>query len=297
MDRKSSLSLSRQPFLETNDLDRNKDESQIESLNEDCIQSYIQHQRQSRFCNLSFPLLFHILLILTYTSSFAYLTRKSWNPTSSKSDTYYSPAESAIAYMTKTVDGLATDSIFAGDPSPELDHAWHNLLTNINLRLSTEEMQRLNQTSLELSNGSGYLGTLGVYHELHCLKRTRKWIYRDYYYPNITRLEHLEHEKHVEHCLELLRQAVICKGDVSVTPFKWLGNTLEPTTKEGILHRCVDWDRLAGWAHERAVDLFDPNLLVKPSSQEWRVKITQKIRHEIIYFSVELTWNERNCNV
>lgn len=102
---------------------------------------------------------------------------------------FKAPAESAIAYMTKPVDGLATDSIFGGDPTPELDHAWHVLMAStnrarlsfgteyhlqaheldINLRLSPEEMRRLNQTSLAFSDGSGYLGTLGVYHELHCV--------------------------------------------------------------------------------------------------------------------------------
>lgn len=91
-----------------------------------------------------------------------------------------------IEYETKAVDGLATDSVFAGEPTPQLDAAWHNLLArmgpsfslllslrlinaDINIRLSSTEMQRLNQTSLALSDGSGHLGTLGVYHELHCL--------------------------------------------------------------------------------------------------------------------------------
>ena len=91
-----------------------------------------------------------------------------------------------IEYETKAVDGLATESVFAGEPTPQLDAAWHNLLArmgscfflflflklmnaDINIRLSSTEMRRLNQTSLALSDGSGHLGTLGVYHELHCL--------------------------------------------------------------------------------------------------------------------------------
>ncbi|KAI9875890.1 MAG: hypothetical protein M1830_007831 [Pleopsidium flavum] len=81
--------------------------------------------------------------------------------------------------------------------------------------------------------------------------------------------DRLEHYTHVEHCLELLRQAAVCKGDTSITAFKWLKtgrHTLEPSTKEGVLHTCVNWDRLAAWAHERAVDLFDPNTLVPPPS-------------------------------
>ena len=40
---------------------------------------------------------------------------------------------------------------------------------DINIRITTDEMRKLNQTSLVLADGSGQLGTLGVYHELHCL--------------------------------------------------------------------------------------------------------------------------------
>ncbi|KAL8931006.1 MAG: hypothetical protein Q9208_000108 [Pyrenodesmia sp. 3 TL-2023] len=96
-------------------------------------------------------------------------------------------------------------------------------------------------------------------------------MYREHYYPNLTDFERKEHEKHVEHCIELLRQAVMCKGDVTVTAFEWLaGDTLEPTTKDGALHQCVKWEKLSAWARERAVNLFDPGLLVKPGRQRQR---------------------------
>ncbi|KAK5632734.1 hypothetical protein RRF57_008448 [Xylaria bambusicola] len=58
----------------------------------------------------------------------------------------------------------------------------------------------------------------------------------------------------------------MCHGDVTVTPFKWLhdanGHVIEPTTKEGALHQCVNWDKIASWTESRRVDLFDPDLLV-----------------------------------
>lgn len=39
----------------------------------------------------------------------------------------------------------------------------------MNMKLSTDDMQRIGATSLMLSDGSGYVGALSVYHELHCL--------------------------------------------------------------------------------------------------------------------------------
>ena len=40
-------------------------------------------------------------------------------------------------------------------------------------RFSEEELHRLNQTSLALKDG-GYIGELGVYHELHCVVGDRQ---------------------------------------------------------------------------------------------------------------------------
>ncbi|TGJ78165.1 hypothetical protein E0Z10_g10597 [Xylaria hypoxylon] len=180
-------------------------------------------------------------------------------------DTFYSPAQEAIAYENRPVDGIAEDSKYAGYPSTESDEAWNALIEGINIKIFPDEMSRLGETSLEINDGTGYLGVLGVYHELHCIKRLRKWFYRDYYYPNATTLEYNERMTHAEHCLEFIRQSSVCHGDITVAGFKWLhdgaGQVVEPTTKEGALHRCVQWDRLTTWAKSRRVDLFDPDLL------------------------------------
>lgn len=66
--------------------------------------------------------------------------------------------------------------------------------------------------------------------------------------------------------MEFLRQSAMCHGDITVTSFKWLhdqqGHVIEPTTKEGALHRCVKWEGISAWAQKRRVNLFDHNLLV-----------------------------------
>ncbi|KAI4137343.1 MAG: hypothetical protein L6R39_007339 [Caloplaca ligustica] len=58
---------------------------------------------------------------------------------------------------------------FAGPPDPSIDMAWHGLLENIHVRVTKEELERSQQTSISLPEGGGYLSWLGVYHELHCL--------------------------------------------------------------------------------------------------------------------------------
>jgi len=61
-------------------------------------------------------------------------------------------------------------SPYAGPPSSKLvDQSWHDLLKNINLRVSGEEIRRTNQESITLPEGGGYLAWIGAQHQLHCI--------------------------------------------------------------------------------------------------------------------------------
>lgn len=42
-------------------------------------------------------------------------------------------------------------------------------MQGINLKIYPDEMERLGLRSLEFRDGSGYVGGLSVYHELHCI--------------------------------------------------------------------------------------------------------------------------------
>ena len=44
-----------------------------------------------------------------------------------------------------------------------------HLNIDIHIRISKEEMRMFGGRSLELTDGSGYVGSLEVYHDLHCL--------------------------------------------------------------------------------------------------------------------------------
>ncbi|MCJ1464909.1 hypothetical protein MMC07_003524 [Pseudocyphellaria aurata] len=164
------------------------------------------------------------------------------------------------------------DSPFTGSPGPDSDRAWHDLLSNMSVRVSREELERGNQTSVQLPDG-GYMAWLGVFHELHCIKMLRQWKYRDYYHPNLTREEEMHHDIHADHCLEMLRSASMCRADVSLTTFKWLAPTKNFTSSTDALaeqqathrrnkpmldskrplHVCVDWQALMASTSHRVV--------------------------------------------
>ena len=75
-----------------------------------------------------------------------------------------------MSYQKVSYDGeLNTTKPCRGEPRPELDKAWHDLLQHNNIRLSEEELHKMNRTAIELYDGSGYSGQINAYHHLHCL--------------------------------------------------------------------------------------------------------------------------------
>ena len=168
---------------------------------------------------------------------------------------------------------------------------------DIHIQLSKEEADSLTSRTLELSDGTGYVSSLEVYHDLHCLvshwstsacrtlrapqKRIRHFLYQDVYLPNMTTAERdfeLFHtgEKEsppptsatnrAEHCLEHLREVVMCRGDVALTSFFYRGH--KPTAKLLAEHECINWEALDGWTAERAIDLSIPGLILPEEQSE-----------------------------
>ena len=69
--------------------------------------------------------------------------------------------------------------------------------------MSKEDLDYYNLTSIPFADGSGYAAELGVHHELHCLKKIRHWIYKDYYLTNETKAAMIEWPAHIRMSLPL----------------------------------------------------------------------------------------------
>ncbi|KAJ8133272.1 hypothetical protein O1611_g346 [Lasiodiplodia mahajangana] len=208
------------------------------------------------------PWVMHSVIFIMYSIAYllAFTSEGSSCPSTAKA---YSPANEAIKY-TKTVSyhgGLHEASPYRGKPRPELDKAWHDLLEHNNIRISKEELQRMNRTAIELYDGSGFFGQLSAYHHLHCLKFIRQVLHPEYYDTNTT-----DRDEHVDHCIDDLRQALMCHADPSIVTFDWKGpNWRRPWPNFNIEHTCVDWDALGAWAAERSFDIYDQHTVVHPN--------------------------------
>ena len=79
------------------------------------------------------------------------------------------------------------DTEFTGEARPEIDAAFERLLEPMTIRITPEEyaIADLPGESIQLLDGSGYIGELVMYHELHCIKRIRRHLNLTYYYPDL----------------------------------------------------------------------------------------------------------------
>ncbi|KAH8602300.1 hypothetical protein B0O99DRAFT_708021 [Bisporella sp. PMI_857] len=188
-----------------------------------------------------------------------------YHPASSCLGTDYKPAIYNLTVRhSQESQNLYAFSQYAGPPAPNIDKAWHELLSPIDIRVTKEELERNNRTSVELPEG-GYLAWLGVFHEVHCVKLLRQWKYKENYYPNITEKQRFDLESHTDHCLDRILASLICHPDTaSLVTFYW-DKTYAPTVDgTKTLHSCIDWDAMIESTRSRMVSNAEVAALRNP---------------------------------
>ncbi|KAG9238954.1 hypothetical protein BJ875DRAFT_449515 [Amylocarpus encephaloides] len=146
------------------------------------------------------------------------------------------------------------------------------MLEGGNMRITQSEMSLFNSSSVRMADGSGdHLAKMGFYHELHCLYKLKTHLYPSHYYPNATPAFMEEELEHLEHCIEWIRTAAVCRGDTTLTLFEWAGKDGEERleTKYPVPHMCYREDELLGWSRreKRMVDINVPGILEGPDGQ------------------------------
>ncbi|KAJ5632708.1 hypothetical protein N7490_009047 [Penicillium lividum] len=162
-------------------------------------------------------------------------------------------------------------SPYSGNPSPDIDHAWNQLTSGFNLRVPKSTLDRLNRTSIPLSDGSGYIAGWDATHQLHCLLSIRHALAPEYYATEMASMYKPENEvypTHISHCIELLRKQIMCKAEGSLFTYEWSPTQHAPMTNFAVEHKCVDWDSMYEWSIENSFPLHE-NLLIHPTLGPW----------------------------
>ncbi|EMC99166.1 hypothetical protein BAUCODRAFT_393946 [Baudoinia panamericana UAMH 10762] len=124
---------------------------------------------------------------------------------------------------------------FVGPPSPAIDAAWFDLIFGRYVIFNNEEVEWLNGddgvpalTPINYTTShipqQGYYGGPDMLHSLHCLNGLRKHLDIEYYKDEMSVPEEYR-RMHIEHCIEQLRQAVLCHADLTPVTLKPVRNS------------------------------------------------------------------------
>ncbi|KAI4134106.1 MAG: hypothetical protein LQ347_001803 [Umbilicaria vellea] len=145
----------------------------------------------------------HLCVFVLYTTIVQVLIAACWRwqmllGTSPKS-LLYSPANEALHWKLHSFDsGDGHEGPYSGYPRHDLDKAWEDLLGNMNVRFQLEDLKVWGRDvdAVALPDGSGYLGTLNVYHEIHCVKWMHTYMYQEFYWPDLDDHQREENRLH-----------------------------------------------------------------------------------------------------
>ncbi|KAF8850044.1 hypothetical protein BDZ45DRAFT_770933, partial [Acephala macrosclerotiorum] len=159
----------------------------------------------------------------------------------------------AVEYTKRRFNGSFNfQSVYKGTPRKELDDAWDGL--------SPGSSAYYVVIQIPVAFGGGYYATLEVFHQLHCLNLVRMATYK----------EHYDHEnafgdpagwlrKHIDHCIDMLRQRLMCTADIGLVTGVWVESYGEPYPDFSTQHQWCNLEKVQEWAknHELNVSMED----------------------------------------
>lgn len=86
----------------------------------------------------------------------------------------------------------------------------------------------------------------------------RKALHPEYYRPehpgpNPGDQDEILGADHIDHCVDAIRQSLMCSADISVLTWTWNENKRQNMEMGTILHTCRKFDKIQMWARKHAV--------------------------------------------
>jgi hypothetical protein len=166
-------------------------------------------------------------------------------------------------------------SIYRRPASPDVDQAWTDLGADLKpFIIPEDEAEKYGlhpgQVKRIPEQGGGYVAILESTHHLHCLNVLRQGSHFDYPYYRALGLESgrgvfADTEDwvrlHLSHCLEMLRQRLMCTADTNVCGQVWVED-YGPLVFANVDRKCRNYDEITQWARDHQL-LPVEDILVK----------------------------------
>ncbi|KAI0506268.1 hypothetical protein F5B22DRAFT_624261 [Xylaria bambusicola] len=188
---------------------------------------------------------------------------------------FYSPVNDAVVphpYTEKMFNGsLWHQTPWTGPPTEEVEKAWYDIMKYGMISVTKEDILKVKHPDWSAQfpeeSGGGYIAaTIGT-HQLHCLH----YIWQDHYMEYFPKTQDKKkmipelYERHYEHCVDYIRQSLMCQFDTGIIPYNWVLDHQNPTPNGLTHHKCVDWSKLQDWLKVRAVDVPDNFTWTQPA--------------------------------
>ncbi|KAF9523981.1 hypothetical protein CPB83DRAFT_949088, partial [Crepidotus variabilis] len=172
---------------------------------------------------------------------------------------YLAPAQHVIEPQNIVFKGgFINPTIYQGPSSPESDKAWEDLYSfGISRTPKSSAAQLVNKT-IPIPGDTD----LEVFHQLHCLNMLRLLVFSH----NATLHnsdDPLQGIVHLFHCIDSIRQSVMCSVDITPIPWQWGFEDKVARPVADIQHTCRNFDKVREWAKENHLKKFDKTVYVK----------------------------------
>lgn len=179
-------------------------------------------------------------------------------------------------------------SIARQQPNLAADAIWHEWELARLLPITKADILRLGKdpsTAYKLDDAIWGLGDdaygaqLDVFHQLHCLNSLRQIAYGTYYNRSMANpVESGIQETHINHCVDILMQALQCSANVNLVTMHWVETQPYPFPDFSINRQCIAFDDLTRWRIAESIDIEKYKTVIKkpegvkekPASEQMR---------------------------
>ncbi|KAN0089609.1 protein of unknown function (DUF3328) domain containing protein [Hyaloscypha variabilis] len=153
-------------------------------------------------------------------------------------------------------------SIYRQEPSPEVDQAWVDIGVYLGVILvDADKATKAGITKGHITTppeaGGQYFANVEVFHQLHCLNLLRKTNYWNHdYYSKLGEKEFANEDyivrMHADHCLDALREQLMCTADIGVLPYVRVKDRDRAYPDfPAAPHMCRNFEDIREWAREQ----------------------------------------------
>ncbi|KAG2751562.1 hypothetical protein P692DRAFT_20830824 [Suillus brevipes Sb2] len=176
----------------------------------------------------------------------------------------FSPALEAVESIgTVKFEGtFRSNSIYSKGLLQEIDSAWDSVSFDGRrpVRMTLDQLLRTGEKPSPAmvkypdEYGGGYMATVEVFHQLHCLDMLRRASHGDqYYHHGVMHESDEEYRTYLDHCIEWLRQSAMCSSDVTMVTREWVSGITTPVANFDGRRECRNFEKILNWVDEHRV--------------------------------------------